>query len=151
MIYFFIFLLLICVILYWYCKKKLCLVHSWQLKGQLSIMQFDDHKSDICYQFWIFRFSGHKLVHLDLKGAPTKMTFLIQVSYTDWSNFMHLTYKKRNLYVIITDEKFMYYFPVICLKTCLETGLPIMAYSVLSIWYLPLSPCMESGYYTCRM
>ena len=65
--------------------------------GQLSIMQFDDHKSDICYQFWIFRFSGHKLVHLDLKGAPTKMTFLIQVSYTDWSNFMHLTYKKRNL------------------------------------------------------
>lgn len=25
------------------------------------------------------KFSGHKLVHLDLKGAPTKMTFLIQV------------------------------------------------------------------------
>lgn len=26
-----------------------------------------------------FRFSGHKLVHLDLGGAPTKLTYLLQV------------------------------------------------------------------------
>ena len=30
---FFFFLLLVCLILYWYCKEKFCLGHSWEFKG----------------------------------------------------------------------------------------------------------------------
>ena len=53
--FFSLFLSLICLILYWYCKEKFCLGHSWELKGLHKLLMLDV-------------FIYHDLIHSCIRG-----------------------------------------------------------------------------------
>lgn len=62
----------------------------------------------LCY----FRFSGHKLVHLDLGGAPPKLTYLLQVIPFENHSALIYVYSRQNhlLYQILRFHLSFFFF-----------------------------------------
>jgi len=57
--------------------KYFCDLETFQL--QYCLLLFCCQWYDHLFVSYFSRFNGHKLVHLDLKGAPPKMEYLIKV------------------------------------------------------------------------
>ena len=75
----------------------------------------------LCY----FRFSGHKLVHLDLGGAPPKLTYLLQVIPFENHSALIYIYSRQNhlLYQILRFHLSLFffafaYFYIACHRYC---------------------------------
>lgn len=70
----------------------------------------------LCY----FRFSGHKLVHLDLGGAPPKLTYLLQViPFENHSTLIqnHLLYQILRFHLSLFFFAFAYFY-IACHRSC---------------------------------
>ena len=61
---------------------------------------------------YYFRFSGHKLVHLDLGGAPPKLTYLLQVIPFENHSALIYIYSRQNhlLYQILRFHLSLFFF-----------------------------------------
>lgn len=93
---------------YYWIIKSIWRFPWWHIYKGRSLTSIYGKLQLLCY----FRFSGHKLVHLDLGGAPPKLTYLLQVIPFENHSALVYIYSPQNhlLYQILRFHLSLFFF-----------------------------------------